>query len=89
MAFLPFFQTISVKIALRIERGPEPPGKHRLALSPHAHYVHPDFPISLLPIPVVGSDTSRPGPRERHQAARTCPTGPVDLDCPFDPNPLQ
>ena len=37
----------------------------------------------LLPIPVVGSDTSRPGPRERHQAARMCPTGPVGLDCPF------
>ena len=47
MAFLPFFRTISVKIALRIERGPEPPGRHRLSLSPHAHYVHPDFPISL------------------------------------------
>ena len=47
MAFLTFFRTISVKIALRIERGPEPPGRHRLALSPHAHYVHPDFPISL------------------------------------------
>ena len=85
MAFLPFFRTISVKIALRIERGPEPPGRHRLALSPHAHYVHPDFPISLRfsRSHVVGSDTSRPGPRERHQAARTCPTGPVGLDCPF------
>ena len=85
MAFLTFFRTISVKIALRIERGPEPPGRHRLSLSPHAHYVHPDFPISLRfsRIPVVGSDTSRPGPRERHQAARTCPTGPVGLDCPF------
>ena len=47
MAFLPFFRTISVKIALRIERGPEPPGRPRLSLSPHAHYVHPDFPISL------------------------------------------
>ena len=47
MAFLTFFRTISVKIALRIERGPEPPGRHRLSLSPHAHYVHPDFPISL------------------------------------------
>ena len=80
MAFLTFFRTISVKIALRIERGPEPPGRLRLSLSPHAHYVHPDFPISLRfsRIPVVGSDTSRPGPRERHQAARTCPTGPRD-----------
>ena len=47
MPFLTFFRTISVKIALRIERGPEPPGRHRLSLSPHAHYVHPDFPISL------------------------------------------
>ena len=47
MAFLTLFRTISVKIALRIERGPDPPGRHRLSRSPHAHYVHPDFPLSL------------------------------------------
>ena len=57
MAFLTLFQTISVKIALRIERGPEPPGRHRLSLSPHAHYVHPEVSgLSCLiedPAPLV------------------------------------
>ena len=47
MALLTLFQTISVKIALRIERGPDPPGRPRLSLRPHAHDIHPDFPLSL------------------------------------------
>ena len=41
IACLTFFRTISVKTALRIERGPEPQVRHRLSLSPQKHTTPP------------------------------------------------